>query len=321
MNKTLAIILVSLLAFSALTACGSKSDNTDTEMASRVLYSDTDSIEQETKKITTTSSSVQSSTDTDSQTDTNSDSKSEANSKKNDSQSKKNESKTTTSSKKESVSSSAPTSVSSSDNSSSCVQIESNSIDNTSSEYTKEEDNSNENTAENSSETQTDNTFSSEASNETDTFSDENNNTENISVNELSQDDFKAAIKGFDIRLEDNIKDVVASLGEPIDIIKAPSCKYAGLEDKTYIYDGFTINTYPNEDGSLDYVAGIEITSEAFETSRCIKIGSSIEEMTAAYGENFTTVGNTYRYTLDDKILSFYAEGDSIRGISFILNN
>lgn len=321
MKKTFAIIFVSLLAFSTMTACGSKSDNANRETSSRVLYSDNDTAEQETKKIT--ASVVSSKSDSD--TDAGSKNSSDADSKKKDSKNKTAVSNMTVSSGAESVSSSS-VSVSSNNNSSVSVssavstEINSNDNDNVTSENT-EEDKSNDNNGESSSEPQTDGTVSEEVSDETDTMFDEISDTENTFADELNQDDFKAAINGTEIKLEDNIEDVVATLGEPIDIIKAPSCKYAGLEDKTYIYDGFTINTYPNFDGSLDYVAGIEITIESFETSRKIKIGSSVEEMLAAYGENFATVGNTYRYILEDRILSFYAEGDVIREISFILNN
>ena len=321
MKKTFAIIFVSLLAFSTMTACGSKSDNANRETSSRVLYSDNDTAEQETKKIT--ASVVSSKSDSD--TDAGSKNSSDADSKKKDSKNKTAVSNMTVSSGAESVSSSS-VSVSSNNNSSVSVssavstEINSNDNDNVTSENT-EEDNSNDNNGESSSEPQTDGTVSEEVSDETDTMFDEISDTENTFADELNQDDFKAAINGTEIKLEDNIEDVVATLGEPIDIIKAPSCKYAGLEDKTYIYDGFTINTYPNFDGSLDYVAGIEITIESFETSRKIKIGSSVEEMLVAYGENFATVGNTYRYILEDRILSFYAEGDVIREISFILNN
>ena len=321
MKKTFAIIFVSLLAFSTMTACGSKSDNANRETSSRVLYSDNDTAEQETKKIT--ASVVSSKSDSD--TDAGSKNSSDADSKKKDSKNKTAVSNMTVSAGAESVSSSS-VSVSSNNNSSVSVssavstEINSNDNDNVTSENT-EEDNSNDNNGESSSEPQTDGTVSEEVSDETDTMFDEISDTENTFADELNQDDFKAAINGTEIKLEDNIEDVVATLGEPIDIIKAPSCKYAGLEDKTYIYDGFTINTYPNFDGSLDYVAGIEITIESFETSRKIKIGSSVEEMLAAYGENFATVGNTYRYILEDRILSFYAEGDVIREISFILNN
>jgi len=321
MKKTFAIIFVSLLAFSTMTACGSKSDNANRETSSRVLYSDNDTAEQETKKIT--ASVVSSKSDSD--TDAGSKNSSDADSKKKDSKNKTAVSNMTVSSGAESVSSSS-VSVSSNNNSSVSVssavstEINSNDNDNVTSENT-EEDNSNDNNGESSSEPQTDGTVSEEVSDETDTMFDEISDTENTFADELNQDDFKADINGTEIKLEDNIEDVVATLGEPIDIIKAPSCKYAGLEDKTYIYDGFTINTYPNFDGSLDYVAGIEITIESFETSRKIKIGSSVEEMLAAYGENFATVGNTYRYILEDRILSFYAEGDVIREISFILNN
>ena len=321
MKKTFAIIFVSLLAFSTMTACGSKSDNANRETSSRVLYSDNDTAEQETKKIT--ASVVSSKSDSD--TDAGSKNSSDADSKKKDSKNKTAVSNMTVSSGAESVSSSS-VSVSSNNNSSVSVssavstEINSNDNDNVTSENT-EEDKSNDNNGESSNEPQTDGTVSEEVSDETDTMFDEISDTENTFADELNQDDFKAAINGTEIKLEDNIEDVVATLGEPIDIIKAPSCKYAGLEDKTYIYDGFTINTYPNFDGSLDYVAGIEITIESFETSRKIKIGSSVEEMLAAYGENFATVGNTYRYILEDRILSFYAEGDVIREISFILNN
>ena len=75
-----------------------------------------------------------------------------------------------------------------------------------------------------------------------------------------------------------------AALGEPDEEFDAPSCVFQG-EDKEFIYGGSSIFTNPL--GDLDVWYEVYILDEGFETVRGIAIGSSREDVIAAYGEGY----------------------------------
>ena len=321
MKKVLLITLTALFFVLSMSACGSKSDDTNSNAnVSHVLYSDDDSSAAETKQVTTTSSSEsEKDTETESKTDSETTDKDTASEKDSESKKSSSSSKSETSSASSSSKSAASSQSSSSAASSVTTDAQSTAvvsnapIDNQSSENSSA--NNTESTSVNN-ETDKDNSDA-----ESDNSSEETSDNDTQSSGEFDESDLVISISGAEIQLEDNINDVVAAFGQPIDIISAPSCKYSGFEDKTYIYDGFTVNTYPNADGSIDYVVGVEVTSDTYETAKGISIGSELDAVFKAYGEEYVTLGSTYRYIIDSKILSFYIEDDKVNSISYIFDN
>ena len=91
---------------------------------------------------------------------------------------------------------------------------------------------------------------------------------------------------------------IVACMGEPIQIDTAPSCYYDG-DDKTYIYNDYTIYTY-TYDGSVYYSQEVEFTSNTVYTDKGIHIGSTLAEVESAYGTGYTVMGTNYRYYASD---------------------
>lgn len=91
---------------------------------------------------------------------------------------------------------------------------------------------------------------------------------------------------------------IVSYVGEPIQIDTAPSCYYDG-DDKTYIYNDFTIYTY-TYDGSVYYSQEVEFTSNTVYTDKGIHIGSTLAEVESAYGTGYTVMGTNYRYYASD---------------------
>lgn len=102
------------------------------------------------------------------------------------------------------------------------------------------------------------------------------------------------------------------SLGE-YDYYEAASCGYSGL-DKIYTYSTFEIYTYP--DGEKDYVLYIDLL-EGAKTNRSIEIGSTLAELTGAYGEGFEKQGQNYIYKLGDKTLSFKVKDDAVAEVEY----
>ncbi len=108
-------------------------------------------------------------------------------------------------------------------------------------------------------------------------------------------------------------------LGEEDSYFEAKSCAFDGL-DKTYTYGNVEIITYP--DGDIDRISSIRLLDETAATPEGIKIGSTTEEVVAAYGEDFEDVLGEYTYKDGDAQLSIlFNDGVVISVTYFSLTN
>lgn len=117
-----------------------------------------------------------------------------------------------------------------------------------------------------------------------------------------------------EISMNQDASEVLSVLGKAENFYEAQSCKHQGKE-KVFTYEGFELSTYPS--GSADYVKSIWFLGEETETPEGIHIGSSIEEMVEAYGEDYTEKQGRYSYISDEVILTFYTKKGLISGIEY----
>ena len=80
------------------------------------------------------------------------------------------------------------------------------------------------------------------------------------------------------------------ALGEPAALNAAPSCVFVG-DDKEYVYEGLTIFTNPA--GEQDIWFEMQLTNNAYATSRGIRVGDTLEMLQNAYGELCYWEGDT----------------------------
>ncbi len=109
----------------------------------------------------------------------------------------------------------------------------------------------------------------------------------------------------------------IALLGEYDDMYEAPSCVHEGY-DRFYTYDGFSVTTAPQENG--DIVTEFLIESSACTLANGITIGSSAEDVTAAYGEDYSESFGTMRYEYDGVTLTIVTDGTSVTSVLFSQN-
>ena len=89
---------------------------------------------------------------------------------------------------------------------------------------------------------------------------------------------------------------LVDALDEDYEMSSAPSCVFEG-EDKEFDFDGLLVLTNP--DGARDLWYGILLTGDTFATSRGIRVGSHIDDVMTAYGENYFREGqNIITYSI-----------------------
>ena len=119
---------------------------------------------------------------------------------------------------------------------------------------------------------------------------------------------------GVAIGMNQEAAPVVAALGGWDNYIETESCAFQGL-DKIYSYTGFDLYTYPKDD--VDYVNSIYFTSDAVSTPEGIRIGSSLDEVLAAYGDQYTEEFGVYTYTKDQSTLSFIVTDGIVESVEY----
>lgn len=102
--------------------------------------------------------------------------------------------------------------------------------------------------------------------------------------------------QGCQLPMNADFAPILAYLGEPASYFEAESCAFEGL-DKTYTYDGVEVLTYP--DGDVDRISVVRILSDSVSTPEGVTVGSTAEDVTAAYGEG----GPRYEYEDGDCLL------------------
>lgn len=125
---------------------------------------------------------------------------------------------------------------------------------------------------------------------------------------------FAFEANGVTIPMNVDVAPIIEALGEPVQYFEAASCAFQGL-DKIYTYSGFEINTYP-KDGK-DFISSVYFLDDSVATDKGIYLGSTLEEVTAAYGEDFTQESGEYTYTLGQTSLSFILEEDAVASITY----
>lgn len=135
----------------------------------------------------------------------------------------------------------------------------------------------------------------------------------------------KTVLKGYlfnpgggDLGVDMPMEDALAILGEEKDYFEAASCAFEGQLDKTYTYDHFEVKTYPNEDGSKDFVSYINLFDDTVATVEGLYIGDPAEKAVELYGEDYTESGTAYVYEKDGMKLQLLLEDGSIMGITYL---
>lgn len=121
-------------------------------------------------------------------------------------------------------------------------------------------------------------------------------------------------VKDASISIDQNMTEVLDVLGEANSYFEAASCAFKGL-DKTYTYSGFVITTRP--DGDKDYVNSILLTDDSVTTAEGIYIGSSQDDVLAAYGQA-NVENDVIQYTLGNTTLNFILKDGAVISIEYI---
>jgi hypothetical protein len=142
--------------------------------------------------------------------------------------------------------------------------------------------------------------------------------TASTAIQAMSRADLAVTINGKNYGMLDEAKPLTDALGEPVRYSEAPSCLYEGF-DKTYEYADLTLYTITTK--GVDRIDGIDLTSDSWQTSRGIKVGSSRAEVFKAYGAPFSEDGDLV-YITDESMggtsprITFVMDGETVTAIS-----
>jgi len=134
---------------------------------------------------------------------------------------------------------------------------------------------------------------------------------------EVETNDSKGYVFEYDgqtIVIDDNAASTIAALGEPVSYFEAASCAFEGL-DKMYTYSSFELDTYPT--GDDDFVSAIIFKDDSISTPEGIRIGSSLADVTAAYGDSYEEEVGQIVYTKDGMTLTFVIADDTVASIEY----
>ncbi len=125
---------------------------------------------------------------------------------------------------------------------------------------------------------------------------------------------FEFDYNGVTIPMNVDAAPVVEALGETTAYMEAASCAFQGL-DKFFTYSGFELSTYP--DGEKDMVYSVYFLDDSVTTKEGIYIGSSKDDVIAAYGEDYTEKSSQIAYTMGETELAFILEEDMVTSITY----
>ena len=127
---------------------------------------------------------------------------------------------------------------------------------------------------------------------------------------------FEVDVNGTTVLMTTDVKmdGILEQLGEPAGYFEAESCAFQGL-DKTYTYEHFRIETYP--EGETDRISSIIFLDDIEETQEGISIGMTKEDMENAYGTEYKENGSMVIYTKDGKHLSFLVKDGVIESVEY----
>lgn len=135
------------------------------------------------------------------------------------------------------------------------------------------------------------------------------------STGSFSSGDLSVSINGVRMRPNTAWSSYSDSLGSPSSVTQAPSCHFDGM-DNIYEYGGFSIYTYRS--GGEDYVYDIEISSSSIATDKGIRVGSSADDVLAAYGDGYATYSDAMiEYRSGSQSLYFSLSGGTVSLIEF----
>jgi hypothetical protein len=124
-----------------------------------------------------------------------------------------------------------------------------------------------------------------------------------------------ASKDNYAVKIDADMADVLAALGEPLSLHEAPSCAFDGF-DKTYTYAGYRVYTRPEE--SKDFVNSVVLTDDSVQTPEGAYIGMTADAVKGIYGKPGEETATLLSYTDKNTTLNFILKDGNVISIQYI---
>ena len=141
------------------------------------------------------------------------------------------------------------------------------------------------------------------------------NNTPSDSTEDKTDKSFVFVHNNVKITPNDLVDPLVTALGSDYSYYESPSCAYIGL-DKCYVYKGFTIYTYP-DDNAVDHVLQVVLTDDTLSTPEGLILGDTAEKVIELYGKDYVESNGSYAYTRGKTTLMIIMKNDRVLSIQY----
>ena len=124
-----------------------------------------------------------------------------------------------------------------------------------------------------------------------------------------------ASKDNYAVKIDADMADVLAALGEPLKYFEAASCAFDGL-DKTYTYAGYIVLTRP--EGKKDFVNSIQLTDDSVQTPEGAYVGMTAEAVKTIYGNPSEESATLISYTNGNATLNFVLKDAKVISIEYL---
>ena len=142
------------------------------------------------------------------------------------------------------------------------------------------------------------------------------NDSTNSSENQNTGKTYTFVHNNVKINTNDLVDPLISALGSDYSYKESPSCAYTGM-DKFYIYNGFSIYTYPDND-AVDHVLQVVLTDDSLSTPEGLTLGDAASKVTDLYGEPAKKSDSSYLYTDGTTNLVITIKNDVVSAIQYI---
>ena len=120
-----------------------------------------------------------------------------------------------------------------------------------------------------------------------------------------------------EININTGEREIKNAIGEPMAEFKMPSCAFDGT-DIVYRFPGVQVHTIPIRGANLIHT--IAITDDTLSTSKGIILGSSIEDLIGAYGNDYVREYGMYTFFKEHTSISFFVADGMVVAITYELD-
>ncbi len=125
-------------------------------------------------------------------------------------------------------------------------------------------------------------------------------------------------VDGYAFSLKNDIDEIIAHIGDPVDTLVTSSCAYQG-DDYIFYFDGFEFVGNTDEEG-VNRITSITLDDDSVTTPQGVKIGMPIDEALELMDEAYEKNNSIYTFTYGFAMMRIQVGSDNcVKAIQYML--